>query len=28
VDTIKQFEFPQLASGGEVQYEYLFRPAY
>jgi hypothetical protein len=28
VQTIKEFEFPQLASGGEVQYEYRFRPAY
>lgn len=28
VQTIQEFEFPQLASGGEVQYEYRFRPAY
>ena len=28
VDTIKEFEFPQLAQAGEVQYEYRFRPAY
>jgi hypothetical protein len=28
VQTIKGFQFPELASSGEVQYEYLFRPAY
>jgi hypothetical protein len=28
VQTIKEFEFPQLAQAGEVQYEYRFRPAY
>jgi hypothetical protein len=28
VATIKEFEFPQLAQAGEVQYEYRFRPAY
>ena len=28
VETIKEFEFPQLAQSGEVQYEYRFRPAY
>jgi hypothetical protein len=28
VQTIKEFEFPQLAQSGEVQYEYRFRPAY
>jgi hypothetical protein len=28
VETIKEFEFPQLAQAGEVQYEYRFRPAY
>jgi hypothetical protein len=28
VQTIKEFEFPQLAQTGEVQYEYRFRPAY
>jgi hypothetical protein len=28
VDVIKQFEFPQLAQAGDVQYTYQFRPAY
>jgi hypothetical protein len=28
VETIREFEFPQLAQAGEVQYEYRFRPAY
>lgn len=28
VATIKEFEFPQLAQAGDVQYEYLFRPQY
>lgn len=28
VATLKDFEFPQLAQAGEVQYEYRFRPAY
>jgi hypothetical protein len=28
VQTLKEFEFPQLAQSGEVQYEYRFRPAY
>jgi hypothetical protein len=28
VQAIKSFEFPKLESGGEVQYEFLFRPAY
>jgi TonB family protein len=28
VQTIREFEFPQLAQSGEVQYEYRFRPAY
>jgi hypothetical protein len=28
VDTIKRFEFPQLAQSGDVQYEFQFRPAY
>jgi hypothetical protein len=28
VQTLKEFEFPQLAQAGEVQYEYQFRPAY
>jgi len=28
VQTIKDFEFPQLATSGEVQYTYSFRPAY
>src|SRR4051794_29670232 len=28
VQTIKEFELPQLAQSGEVQYEYRFRPAY
>jgi hypothetical protein len=28
VDTIKGFEFPKLEAGGEVQYEFMFRPAY
>jgi TonB family protein len=28
VQTIREFEFPQLAQAGEVQYEYRFRPAY
>jgi hypothetical protein len=28
VQTIKEFEFPQLAQAGDVQYEYQFRPAY
>ena len=28
VDTIRRFEFPQLAQPGEVQYEFRFRPAY
>jgi TonB family protein len=28
VDTIKQFEFPQLEKAGEVQQEFRFRPAY
>jgi hypothetical protein len=28
VQTLKEFEFPQLAQAGEVQYEYRFRPAY
>jgi hypothetical protein len=25
---IKSFEFPKLEQGGDVQYEFLFRPAY
>jgi hypothetical protein len=28
VQTIREFEFPQLSQDGEVQYEYRFRPAY
>jgi TonB family protein len=28
VQTIKEFEFPQLTTAGDVQYEYRFRPAY
>ena len=28
VQTIREFDFPQLAQAGEVQYEYRFRPAY
>jgi hypothetical protein len=28
VETIKVFEFPKLDAGGEIQYEFLFRPAY
>ena len=28
VQTLKEFEFPQLAQSGDVQYEYRFRPAY
>jgi hypothetical protein len=28
VATIRDFEFPQLAQAGEVQYTYTFRPAY
>jgi hypothetical protein len=28
VDTLREFEFPQLSQAGEVQYEYRFRPAY
>jgi hypothetical protein len=28
VQTIGEFEFPQLAQAGQVQYEYRFRPAY
>ena len=28
VQTIKTFEFPKLDAGGEIQYEFLFRPAY
>lgn len=28
VQTVQQFEFPQLAAAGDVQYEYRFRPAY
>jgi hypothetical protein len=28
VATIKTFEFPKLDAGGDVQYEFLFRPAY
>jgi TonB family protein len=28
VQTLREFEFPQLAQAGEVQYEYRFRPAY
>ena len=28
VETIKQFEFPQLTQPGDVQYEFRFRPAY
>jgi hypothetical protein len=28
VQTIQEFEFPQLVQAGEVQYEYRFRPAY
>jgi hypothetical protein len=28
VETIKDFEFPQLAQAGDVQFMYQFRPAY
>jgi hypothetical protein len=28
VPTLKDFEYPQLAQAGDVQYEYSFRPAY
>jgi hypothetical protein len=28
VGTIRRFEFPPLAQGGEVQYEFRFSPAY
>jgi TonB family protein len=28
VQTIREFDFPQLEQAGEVQYEYRFRPAY
>lgn len=28
VETIREFEFPTLTQAGEVQYEFLFRPAY
>jgi hypothetical protein len=28
LETIKAFEFPKLDAGGEIQYEFLFRPAY
>jgi hypothetical protein len=28
VDTLKRFEYPKLEQAGEVQYEFLFRPAY
>jgi hypothetical protein len=28
VGTIRRFEFPALAQGGEVQYTFQFRPAY
>ena len=28
VQTIREFEFPQIAQAGEVQYTYTFRPAY
>jgi TonB family protein len=28
VETIRAFEFPQVAQAGEVQYEFRFRPAY
>ena len=28
VQTVREFEFPQLAQAGEVQYTYTFRPAY
>jgi hypothetical protein len=28
VETIKAFEFPKLDAGGEIQYEFMFRPAY
>jgi hypothetical protein len=28
VQTIREFEFPQLTQAGQVQYTYTFRPAY
>ena len=28
VSTIKQFEFPKLDRGGDIQYEYTFEPQY
>ena len=28
VETVKQFEFPKLDRGGDIQYEYTFEPQY
>ena len=28
VETVKQFEFPKLDRGGDLQYEYTFEPQY